>query len=88
MELEKILFWFPLNILHELLDALVGFFCLFFKTKIGGPTEEGSHELLWHEVTNFRPYTICLECGQVFKLVKVEGGDHGHGDHGDHGHHH
>jgi hypothetical protein len=47
-----------------------------------------THDLLWHVVKKDEPL-ICMECGQVFKLVQLED-SHAHHDHDhkDHDHHH
>jgi len=65
----------PVNVLSEFEGRIVG--CR------GGPKAEDEHEILWHFVKEAKP-TMCLECGQVFKLTRV--GDH-HGEPGEHGEH-
>jgi len=69
----------PINVLSEFEGRIVG--CR------GGPRAEDEHEILWHFVRQTKP-TLCMECGQVFKLTRI--GDHAgeHGEHGDHGHEH
>jgi len=37
---------------------------------LGGPGEELEHPLTWHHVKEDKP-TICVECGQTFKLRKI-----------------
>ncbi len=44
---------------------------------VGGKNNE--HELTWHVVSHGKPL-VCLECGQVFELQKVED-NHAHGHH-------
>eukprot|EP01118_Nematostelium_gracile_P010786 TRINITY_DN3771_c0_g1_i1.p1 TRINITY_DN3771_c0_g1~~TRINITY_DN3771_c0_g1_i1.p1 ORF type:complete len:193 (-),score=49.59 TRINITY_DN3771_c0_g1_i1:180-758(-) len=65
----------PVIVYSELDERIVG--CI--------GSEENEHELLWHIVAKKKP-TVCLECGQFFKLEPVHGHGHGH-DHG-HGHGH
>mmetsp|Transcript_62168 Transcript_62168/g.86417 ORF Transcript_62168/g.86417 Transcript_62168/m.86417 type:complete len:141 (+) Transcript_62168:69-491(+) len=36
---------------------------------VGGKHNE--HELIWHNVSHEKPL-VCLECGQVFKLERIE----------------
>jgi len=46
----------------------------FYPTRIVGCTgdyEKHEHAILWHIVNESRP-TICLECGQYFKLKKLD----------------
>jgi len=55
-----------------------------------GRSSENGHVLLWHNVNNKKP-TICVECGQVFKLktVGIPSHDEHHTHHAtaDHGAH-
>lgn len=41
----------------------------------GGTGRE--HELIWHVVTHGKPL-VCLECGQAFKLEKIQDDSHAH----------
>jgi len=51
-----------------------------------GRSSEDGHVLLWHNVNNKKP-TICVECGQVFKLKTVGiSASHGHGAHAETAH--
>jgi len=50
-----------------------------------GRSSEDGHVLMWHNVNNKKP-TICVECGQVFKL-KTVGIPSSHDGHHVHAHH-